>query len=109
MVAFHSLVSTEDWGLYIGKKVIPSDGHESDDSDKGCELTDDEKIRLGMLLSESEVKELATKGYISHSSDEGSLKSLRSDDIKNEEIVLKRKLFIDEEEEISSNKKFRKA
>ena len=109
-------------GFYVGKKVTPSDGDkrkdesdedesdedesDGDESDQGCELTDDEKIRLGMLLSEKEIKEWATKGYI-----KDSLKSLKSDDVKKEEIVLKRKLFTrltDEEERISSNKKVRK-
>jgi len=73
----------DDCGFYVGKKVTPSDEHESDhedseldeecyydeDMDEGDSddelLTDDEKIRLGMLLSETQVEELATKGYIS--------------------------------------------
>jgi hypothetical protein len=51
-----------DFGFYVGKKV--------DDRDEECQLTDYERVRLGLVLNEAEVEELATKGYISESSDE---------------------------------------
>lgn len=71
-----------EWYFYLGKKVITTSGgdesEEWESDDEECGLTDDEKVRLGMLLSETEVEELATKGYISESLDEDSMED--SDD-----------------------------